>query len=217
MIAFMLLGALALVGAVITVAAKNAVHASLGLVGTLLSVAGLFASLSASFLAAVQVIVYAGAIMVLFLFVIMLLNANQPISGRDPVPFVRELAGIGGVILAGAFAILAFTYRDPRPLAQGVEALRGIPGLSTPAEIAARTPGSAGAVGEVLLTRFLLPFEAVSILLLVAIVGAVALVQRPVPQPDGMPDRERVVLPGPTEPLVEAREPVVLSSERGRV
>ncbi|MEF2278677.1 NADH-quinone oxidoreductase subunit J [Deinococcus sp. YIM 134068] len=202
MIAFLLLAPLALVGAIITVAAKNAVHASLGLVGTLLSVAGLFASLNASFLAATQVIVYAGAIMVLFLFVIMLLNANQPITGRDPVPFVRELAGIGGVILAGAFAVLAFTYRDARPLAESVPNLRG---------------GGAGPVGEVLLTRFLLPFEAVSILLLVAIVGAVALVQRPASQPDGTPERERVVLPGPTEPPVEARETVVLSSERGRV
>ena len=180
MIAFMLLGALALVGAVITVAAKNAVHAALGLVGTLLCVAGLFASLNASFLAAAQVIVYAGAVMVLFLFVIMLLNANAPVTGRDPVPFVRELAGIGGVLLAGAFAVLAFTYRDPAPLAQNVEKLRG---------------GSAGPVGEVLLTRFLLPFEAVSILLLVAIVGAVALVNRPASQPDGVPTEEEEALP----------------------
>lgn len=180
MIAFMLLGALALVGAIITVTARNAVHASLGLVGTLLSVAGLFASLSASFLAAVQVIVYAGAIMVLFLFVIMLLNANQPITGRDPVPFVRELAGLGGVVLAGALAIIAFSYRDPRPLTEGAAALRG---------------GTAGAVGETLLTRFLLPFEAVSILLLVAIVGSVALVKRPVPQPDGVTDAEGILLP----------------------
>ncbi|WP_034383474.1 NADH-quinone oxidoreductase subunit J [Deinococcus sp. YIM 77859] len=180
MIAFILLGALALVGAVITVAARNAVHAALGLVGTLLSVAGLFASLSASFLAAAQVIVYAGAVMVLFLFVIMLLNANAPVRGRDPVPFVRELAGIGGVVLAGALAVLALTYRDPRPLSEGAAALRG---------------GGAGPVGEVLLTRFLLPFEAVSILLLVAIVGAVALVKRPVPQPDGVTDAEGVALP----------------------
>ncbi|WP_104990195.1 NADH-quinone oxidoreductase subunit J [Deinococcus sp. NW-56] len=181
MIAFILLGALALVGAVITVAARNAVHAALGLVGTLLSVAGLFASLSASFLAAIQVIVYAGAILVLFLFVIMLLNANQPITGRDPVPFVRELAGLGGVILAGALAIIAFSYRDPRPLTESAAVLRG---------------GTAGAVGETLLTRFLLPFEAVSILLLVAIVGSVALVKRPVPQPDGLTDAEGVALPG---------------------
>lgn len=190
MIAFIILGALALVGAVITIAAKNAVHAALGLVGTLLSVAGLFASLSASFLAATQVIVYAGAIMVLFLFVIMLLNANQPITGRDPVPFVRELAGIGGIVLAVALAVLAFTYRDPRPLAEGAQALRG---------------GGAGPVGEVLLTRFLLPFEAVSILLLVAIVGAVALVNRPAPQSDGEPDTEAVTLPLPGAEREEVR------------
>ncbi|GAA5511814.1 hypothetical protein Dcar01_00527 [Deinococcus carri] len=196
MIAFILLGALALVGAVITVAARNAVHAALGLVGTLLSVAGLFASLNAGFLAATQVIVYAGAIMVLFLFVIMLLNANQPVRGRDPVPFVRELAGIGGVVLAGAFAVLAFTYRDPRSLAEGAAALRG---------------GNAGPVGEVLLTRFLLPFEAVSILLLVAIVGAIALVQRPVPQPDGVTDAEGAALP--TSPDLQTE---TLVPERGR-
>lgn len=201
MIAFLLLAPLTLIGAIITVAAKNAVHASLGLVGTLLSVAGLFASLNASFLAATQVIVYAGAIMVLFLFVIMLLNANQPITGRDPVPFVRELAGIGGMILAGAFAVLAFTYRDARPLAESVPNLRG---------------GGAGPVGEVLLTRFLLPFEAVSILLLVAIVGAVALVQRPAPQPDGVTDAEGVARPASPEVRPELQEAPALS-RKGRV
>lgn len=183
-LAFYLLGALAIVGGVITIGAKNAVHAALGLVGTLLSVAGLFATMSASFLAATQVIVYAGAIMVLFLFVIMLLNANQPIAGKDPIPFVRELAGIGAVLLAGAFAIVAFTYKDPRPLAEGAAALRD---------------GSASAVGETLLTHFLLPFEAVSVLLLVAIVGAVALVQRPAPQPDEVPETEALNLPAREE------------------
>lgn len=173
MLAFTLLGALALVGGVLTIAARNAVHASLGLVLTLLSVAGLFATMNADFLAATQVIVYAGAIMVLFLFVIMLLNANQPISGRDPVPYVRELAGIGGALLAGAFVVLAYTFKDPRPLAEGTAALKH---------------GTAMVMGETLLTRFLLPFEAVSILLLVAIVGAVALVQRPQAEPDGVSD-----------------------------
>jgi NADH-quinone oxidoreductase subunit J len=189
MIAFILLGALTLVGGVITIAARNAVHAALGLVGTLISVAGLFATLNASFLAATQVIVYAGAIMVLFLFVIMLLNANSPITGRDPIPFVRELAGLGGVVLAGSFTVLAFSYKDPRPVADATAALGG---------------GSASVVGETLLTRFLLPFEAVSILLLVAIVGAVALVNRPAPQPDNVPDSE-------AEPLA----PQVGSASRG--
>lgn len=177
MLAFILLGALAIAGGIVAIAAKNAVHASLGLVGTLISVAGLFATMNASFLAATQVIVYAGAIMVLFLFVIMLLNANQPITGRDPVPFVREIGGIGGVLLAAAFVVIALTYKDPRPLQEGAAALRG---------------GTAGAVGETLLTRFLLPFEAVSILLLVAIVGSVALVQRPVPQSDGVSETDPV-------------------------
>ncbi|WP_414656982.1 NADH-quinone oxidoreductase subunit J [Deinococcus sp. VB343] len=173
MLAFILLGALAIAGGILTIAAKNAVHAALGLVGTLISVAGLFASMSASFLAATQVIVYAGAIMVLFLFVIMLLGANQPLTAKDPLPFVGPLGAMAAVLLAGGFVVLALTYRDPAPLAETTQALRG---------------GGAGAVGETLLTRFLLPFEAVSILLLVAIVGAVALVQRPTPQPDGVPD-----------------------------
>ncbi|GGK26531.1 NADH dehydrogenase subunit J [Deinococcus malanensis] len=190
MLAFILLGALALVGGVLTIAARNAVHAALGLVGTLLCVAGLFATMNASFLAAIQVIVYAGAIMVLFLFVIMMLNANAPVTGRDPVPFVRELAGIGGVLLAGAFVVLAFTYRDPRPLVEGAGALRG---------------GGAGPVGETLLTRFLLPFEAVSILLLVAIVGAVALVQRPESQTDGLPDSDAETLPLTPQPHSQAQ------------
>ncbi|MGX9687080.1 NADH-quinone oxidoreductase subunit J family protein [Deinococcus wulumuqiensis] len=173
MLAFILLGALAIAGGILTIAARNAVHAALGLVGTLISVAGLFASMSASFLAATQVIVYAGAIMVLFLFVIMLLGANQPLTAKDPLPFVGPLGAMAALLLAGGFVALALTYQDPRPLAESVQALRG---------------GSAGAVGETLLTRFLLPFEAVSILLLVAIVGSVALVQRPVPQPDGVTD-----------------------------
>ena len=188
-LAFYVLGALAIIGALLTIASRNAVHASLGLVGTLLCVAGLFATLDAAFLAATQVIVYAGAIMVLFLFVIMLLNANQPISSRDPIPYVRELAGIGGVVLAGALVLLAFTYRDPHPLAQSAQALRG---------------GSAQAVGETLLTRFLLPFEVVSVLLLVAVVGAVALVQRPAPQPDGF--AEGATQPAAGTPTERERE-----------
>ena len=87
-VAFLILALLTVTGAIITVSVRNAVHASLGLVGTLLSVAGLYATMNASFLGAVQVIVYAGAIMVLFLFVIMLLDANRPISGRDPQPYI---------------------------------------------------------------------------------------------------------------------------------
>lgn len=188
MLAFIVLGALAIVGAVITIAARNAVHAALGLVSTLLMVAGLFATMNASFLAATQVIVYAGAIMVLFLFVIMLLNANAPITGKDPIPYVREIGGIGAVLLAGAFVVLAYSYKDPANLAERAAQLQG---------------GTASAVGVTLLTKFLFPFEAVSILLLVAIVGAIALVQRPANEPDGLPDSEP-----------EAATPSVLAEHR---
>lgn len=173
MLTFLTLGTLTIIGALITILARNAVHAALGLVATLICVAGLFASMHASFVAATQVIVYAGAVMVLFLFVIMLLNANQPTDASDPIPFVRELGGLGGVLLAGAFMMLAFSYKDPTPLTETTAALRD---------------GNAGPIGEMLLTKFLFPFEAVSVLLLIAIVGAIALVQRPQAEPDGVPD-----------------------------
>ncbi|RJF71366.1 NADH-quinone oxidoreductase subunit J [Deinococcus cavernae] len=197
MIAFILLAVLAIVGGVVTIGARNAVHAALGLVSTLLMVAGLFATMNASFLAATQVIVYAGAIMVLFLFVIMLLNANAPITGQDPVPFVREIGGIGAALLAGAFVVLAFSYKDPVNLAERAGQLQD---------------GSAANVGVTLLTRFLFPFEAVSILLLVAIVGAIALVQRPESEPDGQPDSE----PEAATPsvLVEARSAALASQSQ---
>ncbi|AWN23097.1 NADH-quinone oxidoreductase subunit J [Deinococcus irradiatisoli] len=178
MITFLVLSVLVIAGGILTIAARNAVHASLGLVGTLLSVAGIYATLSASFLAATQVIVYAGAVMVLFLFVIMLLDANRPVEGHNPLPFIAPLAGIGGALLAGAFAVLAFTYKAPLPLAESTLALKN---------------GAPGPVGETLLTKFLLPFEAVSILLLVAVVGSVALVQRPAAQRE--PVRESVPAP----------------------
>ena len=181
MLTFLVLAVLTIAGGIITISARNAVHASLGLVGTLLSVAGIYATLNASFLAATQVIVYAGAVMVLFLFVIMLLDANRPVEGPSPLPFIAPLAGVGGAVLAGAFAILAFTYKAPQPLIQSSAFLLN---------------GAPGPVGETLLTRFLLPFEAVSILLLVAVVGSVALVQRPAVQTDPETEAESAVLEG---------------------
>ncbi|GAA4020406.1 NADH-quinone oxidoreductase subunit J [Deinococcus rubellus] len=181
MLTFLVLAVLTLVGGIITISARNAVHASLGLVGTLLTVAGIYATLNASFLAATQVIVYAGAVMVLFLFVIMLLDANRPVEEANPLPFIAPLAGVGGAVLAGAFAILAFTYKAPQPLAESSAALLN---------------GAPGPVGETLLTRFLLPFEAVSILLLVAVVGSVALVQRPAVQADPEQQPELAPLEG---------------------
>ena len=172
MIVFILLSLLAIAGALGTILWKNAVYSSLSLVGTLLTLAAIFVTLDAQFLASVQVIVYAGAIMVLFLFVIMLLNAQYPSEVEDPLPWVAPTAIAGGIVLAGALAYTAFLYKAPKPLEEAAKALQG---------------GTPLAVGETLFTKFLLPFEAVSLLLIIAVVGAVALVKR---EPNGKLARE---------------------------
>lgn len=166
-LAFILIAVLIITGALVTVIASNAVHAALGLVSTLVALAMMYVTLDAHFLAVTQVIVYAGAIMVLFLFVIMLLDATRPITAPNRIPFVNEVAALGGALLAGALGLLAITWRAPKPLEQAAAQLQG---------------GSPLAIGETLLTRFVLPFEAVSILLLVAVVGSVILVRRPAVQ-----------------------------------
>lgn len=169
MIIFILLAALSIVGALGTILLKNGIYSALSLVGTLLSVAMIYVTLEAQFLASVQVIVYAGAIMVLFLFVIMLLNAAQAEASDDPLPWVSSFAIVGGLIVAGVLGYAAFTFKAPKPLEEAAKALQS---------------GTPGPVGEVLFTKFLLPFETVSILLLIAVVGAVALVRRDVPAHD---------------------------------
>jgi NADH-quinone oxidoreductase subunit J len=166
-IVFFLLAALAIAGALGTILFKNGIYSALSLVGTLLTVACIYVTLEAQFLASVQVIVYAGAIMVLFLFVIMLLNAALAEAGNDPLPWVTSLAVAGGLVMAGVLSYAAFTFKAPQKLEDAAKAMRG---------------GTPGPVGEVLFTKFLLPFEAVSILLLIAVVGAVALVRRDAPE-----------------------------------
>ena len=160
---FVLLALLAIAGGIGTITFKNAIYSALSLVGTMLSLAMMYFTMDAQFLSAVQVIVYAGAIMVLFLFVIMLLNAALTETRSDPIPWVLPTGIIGGIVLAGVLSFVAFSYKAPRPLEAAVKKLEG---------------GTPGPVGEVLFTKFLLPFESVSILLLIAVVGSVALVRR---------------------------------------
>ena len=160
---FVLLALLSIAGGIGTITFKNAIYSALSLVGTMLSLAMMYFTMDAQFLSAVQVIVYAGAIMVLFLFVIMLLNAALTETRSDPIPWVLPTGIIGGVVLAGVLSFVAFSYKAPMPLEAAVKNLEG---------------GAPGPVGEVLFTKFLLPFESVSILLLIAVVGSVALVRR---------------------------------------
>ncbi len=143
---------------------RNPVHCALHLVGVLLALSGMFVLLNAPFIAAVQILVYAGAIMVLFLFVLMLLN----IKGETPLLTPGAAKGFGFF-----FALIAFVELLWIVLSRGTDegpaaAARPLPaGFGSPAEI-----------GRVLYSTWLFPFEVTSILLLVAVVGAVVLAKR---------------------------------------
>jgi NADH-quinone oxidoreductase subunit J len=154
---FLFFAAVVVVGAVSTVFSKNNVAAVISLVATFFGLAAVYTVLSAHFLAAIQVLVYAGAIMVLFLFVIMLLNlGDEAPSAR--MTFSRVL---GGGAAIGLFVALGLAIaRVPNRVAN-----------LTPADQEAF--GTLKTVGSAIFTTWLLPFEAVSLLLLVAMVGAV--------------------------------------------
>ena len=149
---------------------RNPVHAALSLVATLFGVAVLFVAQQAHFLAVVQVIVYAGAIVVLFLFVIMLLGVDQA-ENLEVEPLVGQRPAAIGVGLAGLAAIVL-------PIAFGKwEWLSGQPSVVGPAHTG--TDPNVNRLARALFTRYLLPFEATSVLLVIAVIGAVVLARRP--------------------------------------
>ncbi len=160
---FFVFAAIALVAAVLLVAFQNPVYSALSLVATFFALAGLFVLLNAYFLAAVQVIVYAGAIMVLFLFVIMLLNLGQ--SGT--------LERVAGKYRRAAVVLLAAVL-----VAQlGFMAGRRWGGTPVSGEAPLFTD-NIHTIGKLLYTRFLFPFEVVSVILLVALIGVMVMVKR---------------------------------------
>ena len=163
--------------------ARNAVHAALFLVGTQIALAIAFLLQGAFFIAAVQIIVYAGAIMVLFLFVIMLLGVDRREALIEPLEGQRPLA----IFLGGVFAVeilyIALKGSDFvfGSTAQGTQGLLELN----------REQGNVEALARVLFDRFLLPFEATSVLLVVAIVGVMVLARRITALPDtAAPDTE---------------------------
>lgn len=159
---FYLFAAMAVVGAVMVVLQRNPIASALYLVLSFMSLAGLFVLLHAPFLAAVQVIIYAGAIMVLFLFVIMLLNLRQDIDDGLHHSARKMFGWLMGIVLA---ALIWIFLKKPWSL--------GPMGNQTPEEVAA--VGNTQALGIRLFTDYLFPFELTSLILLVAIVGAVVL------------------------------------------
>ncbi|MBI2890337.1 MAG: NADH-quinone oxidoreductase subunit J [Nitrospirae bacterium] len=154
---FILLAALAVLGAVLAVLLPNAVHAAMALIVMLVATAGIYLLLSAPFVAVIQIAVYAGAIMVLFLFVIMLMNVELRIP-------LRRWTLVAGTVAGGLF------------LYQTVHLLRGV--MDDQARSGADGFGSAHEVSSVLFAEYVVPFELVSVLLLVAIVAAVVLGKR---------------------------------------
>jgi len=142
---------------------RNPIHSILWMLVMFFHIAGLYLFLNAEFLAAVQLILYAGGILVLFLFVIMLLNFRKEVtakrfSGKWPIAVF-----IGGLLLVLIFS--AITTLTPGP-----------PGIYTIEAIQANT--DAGEIGKVLFTEFLFPFEVASLILLVAVVGAIVLAKK---------------------------------------
>jgi NADH-quinone oxidoreductase subunit J len=168
-VVFFVFAALALAGALGVVLARNPVHSALSLVVTLVSVAVFFIQQQAHLLAAVQVIVYAGAIVVLFLFVIMLLGVDREESLSDPIPHQRTAALALGVVVLLEVVFLAGHHWATGAKASAHFALKGgQAGLGNNVERVAR----------VLFTDFLWPFEITAGLLVIAVVGAVVLARR---------------------------------------
>ena len=165
---FYLFGLIAIASSIAFVTRKSPVAAALWLVNTMFCVAAIYAMLEAHFISVIQVLVYAGAIMVVFLFVVMLLNLGQPSEIADiRGKWGRLVAGFLGLALLAQVAALA-GRRLPEPF---------VPGTGYNAETV-RDLGAVGSVAQPLFTDYLLAFELTSILLLVAIVGAVVIGRR---------------------------------------
>jgi NADH-quinone oxidoreductase subunit J len=165
---FYLFGIIAMVSAVLFVTRKSPVAAALWLVNTMFSLAALYVLLDAHFIGAIQVLVYAGAIMVVFLFVIMLLNLGHPSELADARSTGWKLAAglVGLALLAQVLALTRARLPEQLTLAPGVVASK------------VAQQGAIAPIARPLFTEYLLAFELTSILLLAAIVGAVVLGRR---------------------------------------
>ena len=173
-IAFYVLAALTVAAAILMVLQKNPVASALWLVLCFIGMAGLFVIMEAFFIAVVQVLVYAGAIMVLFLFVIMLLDLRE---GEGEIKLPRMPAvGLAAAALFLVAMIAVISASKPFFAMPMVELIAQTSALA--ADPALRGSGSVGAVGFPLFSEWLLPFEVTSVLLLAAIVGAVALTKK---------------------------------------
>ena len=164
-ILFILFGAVSLIGAIAVISFRHPIYSALSLIVTFFAQAGLFVLLGAHFVAAAQIIVYAGAIMVLFLFVIMLLNLGTlsvkgAMSGK-----LKGLAIILGILFAAEGIYIAVNALNDTAVASAATAAESV--TTTTYDI-----------GELLFSKYLLPFEVTSLILLAALIGVIVLVKR---------------------------------------
>lgn len=176
----------AIMAGLLTVMARNAVHSALFLISSLVSVAALFILLGAEFIAGVQILVYVGGVMVLFLFVIMLVNVGAEEEGRAAI-FNKPAQVTAALVFLGLLAVALVVYAIPRgyqamqkrdeAALQQVNARRAAEQSNLPAgeTRVSRLTDDTRRVGKSLYTYASLPFEVASILLLVAIIGSVML------------------------------------------
>lgn len=162
LVIFCILGALAIGSGIGVIATRNPIGAAMSLVIHFIALAGLYLSLNAMFMAAIQVLVYAGAIMVLVVFVIMLLNLGSEEKLRDRLTS-RQGLGVAASLLLGAILVFVVTRTTfGSPDAGGGQL----------------ADGSVQAIGRALFTTYVYPFEMVSLILLAAAVGSVVLAKR---------------------------------------
>ncbi len=176
----------ALAGAIAVVTMRNPFYSVLALVGHLISLAALFLLLRAEFVAAGQVVVYAGAVMVLYVFVVAYVGGGEELASGNALRILGPL--------------MAFALAIELCIAMLGSALKGISGKGAPYVLGFGTPRQ---IGSLFLTKYLFPFEIASILLLVAAIGAVVLARR------------RRGLEGPEEQLVEPRARTALPAYTG--
>ena len=155
---FILFGAIATGGAIMVVTRRHPMASALYLILTLFAVAALFVLRQAHFLAAIQVIIYAGAVVVLFLFVIMLINVPEDRLPSERVTALRVLGVVAAGLLVLESAVIARRFAMPK--------------------LPAADSGSVEAIGRALFTDYLLAFEITSVLLLAAVIGAIALAKK---------------------------------------
>ncbi|EFH87706.1 NADH-quinone oxidoreductase subunit J [Ktedonobacter racemifer] len=168
-LAFAVLAVASAASAIGVIAFKNAVYSALSLILTLFFLAMFYLQLGAMFIAVVQVLIYAGAIMVLFLFVVTMLTSDAQDKGEDRIPWQRYVGSLLGVVLVGALSYLIFknVSGSPTVLKAGESYSHAV-----------ATHGNVEAFGLALFHGYLFPFEVTSLLIVVAILGALVFGRR---------------------------------------